>query len=191
LLSSIELGAVLAPAISAVGVVLLYHYLGREYLGADENAAWNKLRRTVLGGLDDLVRTKTPFALTNRARPGEYVTTLDMTSQEVAELFEDAGYVQGVLAGLKYRDTDDGKQFELGSMVYRESKSDLIPDALAFYQNHVFWLEDDDGKIDLYAHYEYSSTNPVVAWPHYQAIGQDFEKGIEITKRVLAANNLQ
>ena len=178
MISSIELGAVLAPGISAVGVLILYHYLGREYLGADENVYWNRFRRAVLGGLDELVRSRTSFALTNMARSGEYVGTVRMTSQQVAVAFEDAGYVQGVLAGLKYRTGSFGKAFEDGSMVFRESKSDLLPDALAMYQTHVFWFDNGDGTVDLYAHYEYSSTNPLVAWLHYQAVGQDFEVGI-------------
>lgn len=185
MLSSIELGAVLAPAMSIIGVTVLYHYLGREYLGADENRVWNQLRRVLLGGLDSYVRDRTPFALTNKAFPRELVGSLDMSSQEVAELFESAGYVQGVLSGLKTRDLDGTRQYENGSMVFRESKSDLIPDALALYQNHVFWFEKGDGTCDLYAHYEYSSTNPLVAWPHYLAVGQDAEKGKKLAAAVL------
>ena len=176
---SIELGAVLAPAISAVGVLILYHYIGREYLGADENIYWNQFRRVFLGGLDGIVKQKTPFTLTNRARTGEFVGVVSMTSQGVAVALEDAGYVQGVLAGLKYRGDRGDQIFEDGSMVFRESKSDLIPDVLAVYQTHVFWFDNGDGTVDLYAHYEYSSTNPLVAWLHYQAVGQNFERGVQ------------
>lgn len=178
---SYELGAFLAPAISAVVVTLLYHYLGREYLGADENGIWNRFRRTVLAGFDPLVQENTDFILTNHAKAAEFVGTFEWDSPTLAHKLEDAGYLQGVFSGLKLRDGD----VEAGSMVYRESKSSLIPDALAFYQVHVFWFENDDGTVDVYAHYEYSSLNPVVAWKHYRAIGQDPDEGVARVLRVL------
>jgi len=180
---SINLGAVLAPAISLVAVLILYHYVGSEYLGADENEHWNRLRRAVLGGFDGLVREHTDFALTNRARPGERVGSLPLTSQQLAVALEEAGYLQGILSGLKTRprgaEQGDEVQYESGSMVYRESKSDLIPDIFAVHQVHVFWFENGDGTVDVYAHHEYSAANPVYAWPHYRAVGQDYERGID------------
>lgn len=185
MISSIEPAAVLASAISAVGVTILYHYIGRDYLGADENEYWNRFRRALLGGFDQYVRDNSAFALTNRAKATEYFATVDMASYEVAVLFEEAGYVQGVLAGLKTRERDGETEYEAGSMVYRESRSDLLPDALAVYQTHVFWFENDDGTCDLYAHHEYSSANPVVAWPHYRAVGQDAERGKKAARRVV------
>ena len=190
MIGPIEIGAVIAPIISALGVTLLYHYLGRDYLGADENKIWNEGRRKFLGGFDQYVRDNSTFALTNTARPGEYVGTVDVSSGEVAQALEDSGYVQGVLAGLKTRTYEDEEQFESGSMVFRESKSDLLPDALAFHQNHVFWFDNGKGGIDVYAHYEYSSANPVVAWPHYRAVGQDFEQGKANTRKVLKGAGL-
>lgn len=185
MLSSIQPEAVLASAISAVGVTILYHYLGREYLGADENKYWNALRRAALGGFDQYVRNNSTFALTNRAKSTEYFATVNMSSQGVAVLFENAGYVQGVLAGLKTRERDGETEYEAGSMVYRESRSDLLPDALAVYQVHVFWFDNGDGTCDLYAHYEYSSANPLVAWPHYRAVGQDAERGKNAARQVI------
>lgn len=178
---SIEFGAILAPLVSAVVVTILYHYLGREYLGADENAIWNRGRRTILGSFDKYVRDNSTFALTNHTKPDEFVGTFELDSPTLAHKLEKAGYLQGVLSGLKLRSGD----VEAGSMVYRESKSDLIPDALAFYQVHVFWFENDDGTVDVYAHYEYSSLNPVVAWKHYRAVGQDASEGVDRVLRVL------
>ena len=66
-IQAIETGAVLAPIISASAVVILYHYLGAEYLGAEETKMWNKIRRVILLGGDNFVRRKTEFALTNTA----------------------------------------------------------------------------------------------------------------------------
>ena len=181
----IEAGAVLAPLLSAIGVVVLYHYIGRDYLGADENAHWNNIRRTVLLSVDEYVKEYTGFTTTNSAKPSEYFGSLDASSHEVAQVFEAAGYVQGVLAGLKGRNVSGEMEYEAGSMVFRESKSDLVPDVLAMYQTHVYWFENSDGGVDLYAHYEYSSANPLVAWKHYQAVGLDAERGITKTRAAL------
>jgi len=56
----IEAGAVLAPLLSAIGVVVLYHYIGRDHLGADENEYWNNFRRGLLLSLNGLVKRETP-----------------------------------------------------------------------------------------------------------------------------------
>lgn len=181
----IELGAILAPLVSAVVVTLLYHYLGKEYLGADENRAWNQIRRTVLGGFDQCVRENSTFALTNGVSDEEYAGSYFYTSDEFAGVLENEGYLQGVLSGLKVANLESGKVVESGSMVYRESKSSLIPDALALHQTHVFWFENDEGKIDVYAHYEYSSLNPLVAWKHYRAVGQKAAEGVKRVKKLL------
>jgi len=187
MISSIELGPILAPLVSAVGVTLLYHYIGRDYLGAAENEYWNKFRRVVLGSFDQYVRDNSTFSLVRSSSADQFVGTIDGTSQDAARLFEDAGYVQGVLSSLKVRGRPEGKQFELGSMVYRESRSDLVPDSLAVYQNHVFWFDNGRGGMDVYAHHEYSSANPLVAWQHYRAVGLDAAKGKSLVAPLLAA----
>ena len=186
MISSITPEAVLASAISTVCVIVLYHYLGREYLGAEENKYWNALRRTLLAGFDPYVRKNSAFALTNRAKSEEFVATVDMDSEEVAETFEAAGFVQGVISGLKDRGLEGEPDYEAGSMVFRESRSDLVPDCLALYQTHVFWFENEDGTCDVYAHHEYSSLNPLVSIQHYKAIGQDPVAGKKAAGKVLA-----
>jgi hypothetical protein len=185
MISSIELGAVLAPVVSAVVVTLLYHYLGKQYLGADENAIWNRARRVVLGGFDQYVRKNSTFALTNKAKKDEIVSTLDKSSSEFAQLLESKGYLQCILSGLKQTEINGKVRTEAGSMCYRESRSSLIPDALAFHQVHVFWFECGGGTIKVYAHHEYSSLNPVVAWKHYRAVGQNAEKGVSRVQELL------
>lgn len=189
ILETITLGQVLAPIIAGLAALVLYHYIGRDYLGADENKYWNALRRTLLSAGDSTVRKKTGFALTNTISEDEFVATVDKDSQQTAQLFADAGYLQCVLSGLKYRppnvdpNTSSQVEFEAGSMAYRESPSSLVPDALAKRQVHVFWFDNGDGSVDLYAHEEYSSLNPLFAWQHYRAKTQDASLGV---KRALA-----
>lgn len=188
---AIVLGQVLAPIVSALVVIVLYHYIGREYLGAAENKYWNTFRVTLLSAGDSTVRTKTNFALTNPAKGAEFVGSVKKESKEFAQLMEDAGYVQCILSGLKYRppnvnpNTSSQVTFEAGSMAFRESKSDVLPDALALRQVHVFWFDNGDGSVNVYAHEEYSSLNPLVAWRHYQAVTQDAELGKEEVRKVL------
>jgi len=192
ILETLTIGQVLAPIIAGLAALVLYHYLGREYLGADENKYWNALRVTLLSAGDSTVRQKTGFALTNTAKSEEFVGSYDMTSDELAHTLEAEGYVQCVLSGLKYRPADadpnaadENVSFESGSMAYRESKSSLVPDALALRQVHVFWFENDSGGIEVYAHEEYSSLNPAVAWAHYMGRTQDAAKGIEEARAAL------
>lgn len=191
IIETITVGQVLAPVVAALTVTILYHYLGREYLGADENRVWNKLRVSLLSAGDSTVRQRTGFALTNDAGDHEFVGTVAKESHEFAELLEDAGYLQCVLSGLKYRppDIDPNKssqvRFEAGSMAYRESDSSLVPDALAMRQVHIFWFDNGDGSVNVYAHEEYSSLNPIVAWQHYRAKTQNAELGKERARVIL------
>lgn len=185
-IDTIPVGQVAAPVISFIFAVLLYHYIGRDYLGADEAAYWTAGRQVVLSQLDTVVRERTPFMLTNGASDDEYIETVDMSSDEVARTLQEKGYVQSVLSGLKYRPpssnpTEDPVSFEAGSMVFRESKSDAVPDVFAVRQRHVFWFENEDGTTDVYAHDEYSSLNPLFAWKHYIGDGQTTKNNDEIT----------
>jgi hypothetical protein len=197
ILKTLTLGQVLAPLVSGLLVIILYHYLGKEYLGADENKYWNALRVTLLSAGDSTVRKKTGFALTNPATDSDELGTVKLSSPEFAQLLENAGYLQGVLSGLKYRptnidpNTSNQVSFEDGSMVYRESKSSLVPDALAVRQVHVYWFDNGDGSVDIYAHEEYSSLNPLVAWKHYMAETQNAELGKERLQTILQNNDVQ
>ena len=184
-ITSVEAGKVLAPIISGISVVVLYHYLGSEYLGADETKIWNKIRRVVLLGGDNFVRKKTEFALTNKAKKEEIVGMVEMSDMELAEVIEGNGGVQSVLSGLKKRTISETTKYESGSMVIRESKSDLIPDVLAKWQLHIFWFTNDDGSKDVYAHWEYSSLNPLFAWPHYLGIKQNPKIGVEKAMKII------
>lgn len=194
---TLVLGQVLAPIVSALVVIVLYHYIGKEYLGADENAYWNAFRRALLSAGDSTVRQKTDFALTNAALDEELVGNVRLSSSELAHIFEDAGAAQCILSGLKYRpsninpNTSTQTEFEAGSMAFRESKSDILPDALALRQVHVFWFDNEDGTLDVYAHEEYSSLNPIVAWRHYRGVTQDAELGKEEIRKVLEAADVE
>lgn len=189
---TIVLGQVLAPVVSALVVVILYHYIGRDYLGAEENEYWNAFRVSLLSAGDSTVRKRTNFALTNEALNNQKVGRVeDISSNEFAHLLEDAGYTQCILSGLKYRppdvdpSTSSQVEFESGSMAYRESKSDFVPDALALRQVHVWWFDNGDGTVDVYAHEEYSSLNPLVAWKHYNAVDWNIELGMSEARKVI------
>lgn len=190
-IETLTVGQLLAPVIASLSTVLLYHYLGREYLGADENRVWNKIRKTLLSAGDSTVRQKTGFALTNDAGDHEFVGTVELDSQAFAGLLEEYGYLQCVLSGLKYRppnvnpNTSSQVRFEAGSMAFRESKSSLVPDALALRQVHIFWFDNGDGSVNVYAHEEYSSLNPLVAWKHYRAKRQYAELGKKRARAIL------
>jgi hypothetical protein len=191
IIEGIALGQVLAPIVSAIVVVILYHYVGKRWLGAEENKYWNAFRRTLLSAGDSTVRKKTKFALTNHALDEEFVGSVDKESGEFAQVMENAGYTQCILSGLKYRppdvnpNTSSQVKFESGSMAFRESKSDILPDALALRQVHVFWFDNGDGSVNVYAHEEYSSLNPIVAWRHYRGVTQDAELGKKRVRDVL------
>lgn len=193
----IVVAQILAPIVSGISVIALYHYLGSEYLGADENPFWNTLRVILLSTGDSTVRAKLGVALTNSAKEDEKVGEISLSSQEFATLLESNGYAQGVLSGLKYRPADVNPNksnyvsYEAGSMVFRESKSDVVPDALAVRQVHVFWFENGNGNIDVYAHEEYSSLNPLFAWQHYRGITQNSEKGKDAVKKLLKSNDIE
>ncbi|WP_193788003.1 hypothetical protein [Natronorubrum sulfidifaciens] len=99
------------------------------------------------------------------------------------------GYDRNPMAGLKYRGNLEDEDFEVTTWAYRESDNSLIPDPLAFWQTHVFVFDNGDGTFDLYAHYEYSSMNPLVAYKHVRGIGMDRERGVGYVLRNLEQNS--
>jgi len=112
---TIVLGQILGQILASLAVIILYHYIGSEYLGADENAYWNAFRVQVLNAGDSTVRQKTDFILTNSAKDSELIGEVNLSSQKVAQALEDAGCVQCVLSGLKYRPSSDGKGYPVGN----------------------------------------------------------------------------
>lgn len=181
---------VVAGAIALLVAIGLYHYLGSEYLGAEETEFWNNIRRTVLVPTHNLVVDNTEYWGTVKGADKEmFVRSSPMTSDELSLRLEEHGYAQTVLAGLFYRPPDanprrETVRYEDGSMVYRESKSDLLPDVFAFRQVHVYWF--DEGEyVDVYAHEEYNSLNPLVAWLHYIGRDENVEKGKTFVRKQL------
>lgn len=190
LIESLLTVEVLAPLISGLAVLLLYHVIGARYLTAKYVPVWTRIRRTVLATGESYVRNKTNFALTNPAPDSHKVGRVDYSPQELADHFGERGYYQSVASGLKYRprsaDPRTGAaSFEDGTMVFRESKTGVVPDALALRQVHVWWFDNGDGTCDLYAHEEYSSLNPLVATLHYKAVNWNVAKGKRIARQTI------
>ncbi|QCC55527.1 hypothetical protein DV706_14240 [Natronorubrum bangense] len=121
----------------------------------------------------------------NRAVSAEYACTVKAPLEEIETFLHEAGYDRNVLAGLKYRGDRADEDYEVTSWAKRVSGSPLIPDALAFWQTHVWVFDNQDGTFDLYAHYEYSSMNPTIAYQHLRAIGMDRERGVKEIKQDL------
>ena len=173
------------PAVASISVLIffyvLYVHTDGVYLGP-EYTIWNDFRSAVLPPLDKKLK---PYGIrtTNRARSSEFVGRIDADLKTIEQWLWDNGYHRSPIAGLKLRTGPNGTEYEATSWAKRTSDRAFIPDVLAEWQTHVFVFENEDGSHDMYAHYEYSSMNPVVAYKHYRAIDMDREGGV---KRVLA-----
>lgn len=98
---------------------------------------------------------------------GEYAGMTAGPLEEVEELLWRNGFVRNPFSRLKTR----GSQLEAGSWAYRES-------ALANRQLHVMLFTRDDGDVDVYAHEEPSSVNPLAGARHFRGEGQDVAAGV-------------
>ncbi len=173
---------------------ILYFATEGEHLGP-EDSWWNSLRRQTLPHLHDALNSvDDSLYAVNRSYVSEYAVTLRGDYEDVAQWLSDMGYDRSPLAGLKYRidewdDRDeydkitdfisDHGDYELSSWAQREAAHPYLPDPLAFWQTHVFLFENEDGTFDVYAHWEYSSMNPIVAIQHYRGLHMDHYRGVE------------
>lgn len=105
----------------------------------------------------------------------EYAGTVRRSLDETEALLWARGFRRNPLSRLKTRDGDP----EVGSWVFR-----AVP--LAERQLHLilFPVESADGgpgagAVDVYAHAEPSSVNPLVAAAHFDATGQNVAEGVE------------
>lgn len=178
-----------APYVAAIAValfVVVVYGLGHGSVLGPSHTYWNDIRATALPALDEKAN-ELGFFTTNRAHDSEYVATVEADLEEIELWMYDNGYDRNVVSGLKYRTDENGdREYEATSWADRESQHPLIPDELAFWQTHVYVFENEDGSHDLYAHYEYSSHNPIVAYKHLRGVDQDHERGVEVVKELLA-----
>lgn len=123
---------------------------------------WEPVRRR----LSRLAGTLDPRAGPRPITDGEYAGSLRLSLDEAESLLWRDGFVRNPFSRLKLR---DGRP-EAGSWVYRASP-------LSRRQLHLM-LFVDDGSVDVYAHEEPSSVNPVVATRHFDGAGQDVAAGV-------------
>jgi hypothetical protein len=105
---------------------------------------------------------------------GEFAGRVDASLDRLEAGLWAAGYVRNPFSRLKVRDGG----IEAGSWAYRESP-------LARRQLHLMCFRRDDGGVDVYAHEEASSVNPVVGWAHFDADQQDVAAGVERARSTL------
>jgi len=158
----VGMGAAVAVAFVALQTVLRYQ-LGPE---ADW---WEDVRRENVPVLHRFLEDYGLYATYPMAAE-EYAGTFPHDPETVEEILADEGFVRNPVAALKTR--GEGQR-EVGSWVCRESP-------IARRQFHVvlFRRPDDEGT-DAYAHEEYSSLNPTVAYEHHREVDYDPEAGVE------------
>lgn len=128
-----------------------------------EGQWWETVRRLVAG---------TAGAFDSRAGPrpiteAEYAGSLHCSLEETEELLYRCGFVRNPTARLKTRNGTP----EVGSWAYRESP-------LAPRQLHLMLFDGANGEIDIYAHEELSSVNPLCGAAHFTGVGQSVGAGV-------------
>ena len=128
---------------------------------------WEPVRRAasrVLGAAFD--RRAGPRPITE----GEYTGTYPGDLDEFERLLWSEGFVRNPLSRLKTRDGDP----EVASWVARDSP-------LADRQLHLM-LFPGDGGVDVYAHEELSSVNPLLGPAHFDGGDQRVALGVELAR---------
>jgi len=156
--------ALLARVGAAVGFVVSYAPPFRWTMGP-RSRWWEPLRRNA--------SRLTGVLVDDRAGPreiasGEYAGTLPLSPSAAERLLWNVGFRRNPLARLKTR---DGRP-ERSSWVYRESP-------LADRQLHLMLFPGPDGTVDIYAHEEPSSVNPLVGTDHFDGARQSVACGVE------------
>lgn len=135
-----------------------------------EGRWWEPLRRAVSRLLGALLDERAgPRPITS----GEFAGTLHASRRDAERLLFRWGFVRSPFARLKTRDGTP----EIGSWAYRDSP-------LARRQLHVMLFDGEDG-IDVYAHEEPSSVNPLVGADHFDGRGQQVAAGVELARERL------
>lgn len=174
-----------AVGIASLAAFYVIYYVFDGALLGPEHDYWNGFRAAVLPGLSKAGIEFGPFQV-NRVHDSEFACTVRGSLEDIEQMLHEAGYDRNLLAGIKVREGGDGsEQYEATSWAKRHSDNPAIPDALSIYQTHVFAFDNEDGTFDLYAHHEYNSMNPVVAFQHAKAVGQTHTRGVQNFKQDL------
>ncbi|MFC6835682.1 hypothetical protein [Halomarina ordinaria] len=157
---------VLAPVVSLFAV-LAYRVVGRARLGPD--ADWvERLHREWFPAVAAPFQGWLPGTTAREIEPREFAMTLAAPLEAVEDDLWAAGFRRHPLARVKTRDG----VASAGSWV-------LLDHLLARRQLHVMLFPDEDeGVTHVYAHEEYASLNPLVAYAHYTGHGQSAAAGV-------------
>jgi len=159
----------MAKRAATIGYILHYkppfRWLIRYFGGSAE-----RLRKSASRRIGSIVGKAAPREI----QDDEYAGTIDTSQDEVGALLKQRGFIRNLLSRLKTRDCDP----EVGSWVYREEPR-------AEYQLHVMLFPGEADTVDVYAHHEYSSVNPDVAYKHFSGLERDDEAGAEMAREKL------
>ncbi len=155
---------VIATVSAAIGFLIQYAPPFRWTLGP-RSRWWEGLRRWLsrhLGSVfDDRVG---PRPITAH----EYAGSLQMSLAEAEQLLGNRGFRRNPFARLKTRN----EEAEVGSWVFRSSP-------LSRRQLHLMLFTGDESGVDVYAHTEHSSVNPLVAADHVTGSAQNIAAGVD------------
>ncbi|WP_254544319.1 hypothetical protein [Halomarina pelagica] len=164
---------VLAPIVSALAVCA-YRLVGPARL--DPDARWpERLHRRWFPALTSPVRRWLPGTAAREVSEDEYALTLPLPPGEVERGLHERGFVRHPLSRVKTREGVES----VGSWV-------RLDRLLARRMLHVMLFAGEDGETThVYAHEEYSSLNPLVAYAHYAGEGQSAAAGVERVRELL------
>lgn len=164
--------------VTITSAVLLYLSVSTHITHRDD---WiNNLRRVVFPKLDDYLEEHDLFAV-KQLNEKELAISSKFGYNHIEKVLEtNLGFTRNIASSLKV--TPDGVKAR-SSWALRESSYSFIPDYLALRQLHVTLVETDTGT-DIYAHEEYSSINPLVAWYHIVGKTTSDERGVNQFKEI-------
>lgn len=161
--------AALAGAGATVGLLQTYG-LPVRYNRGPEGRWWEPVRRAAsrtLGRVDERAGPRPVTA-------GEYAGAFDGALAECERLLYARGFVRNPFSRLKLR----AGRPEVGSWVRRDGP-------LARRQLHVMLFAGHGDGVDVYAHEELSSVNPLVGAGHFDGTDQRVAVGVERTRTLL------
>lgn len=175
-----------ATAVVFIGVVARL-YFGSVLFHPRHTHIWNFVRRFAVPLLQQVVYRHLPInvAIENHSEPNEYVGTVDETARGLALAIDGVREVEvPLLNGLKT--SPDGRT-ESGTFVfYTGGRPPWAPRWLRAYQVDFTTFDREDGRVDVYAHYEANAYRPDLAIDHLTK-GPSFsaQKGVDRARAAL------
>lgn len=177
---------VAATATVIVGL-LLRLYFGSVIFHPRWTHLWNVVRRFGVPLLQQLIYRRLPInvEIENDSEPEEYVGTVDASARELALAVNNVREVEVPLLN-GYKTSPDGRE-ESGTFVfYLGSRPPWAPRWLRAYQVDFTTYDREDGRSDVYAHFEANPYRPDLAVDHLTK-GPSFsaQKGVDRARAAL------